>query len=90
VSFLDNQPPAAEQPRITVPKGAVRIEEGETYVWTVREGSVQRVGIVRGQETETGIEIKQGLNDGDVVVVSPQANLAMAERCSAERRQAEE
>jgi len=76
VSFLANQPPAAKQARITVPKGAVRSEEGETYVWTVREGSVQRVGIVRGQETETGIEIKQGLNDGDVVVVAPQANLA--------------
>src|SRR6266404_1741951 len=80
VSFLEKQPPAAEQPRITVPKGAVRSEEGETYVWTVREGSVQRVGIVRGQETETGIEIKQGLNDGDVVVVSPQANLANGRR----------
>ena len=76
VSFLENQPPATQQPRITVPKGAVRSEEGETYVWTVREGIVQRVGIVRGQETETGIEIKQGLKDGDVVVVSPQANLA--------------
>src|SRR6266436_3290717 len=80
VSFLENQPPAAKQPRITVPKGAVRSEEGETYVWTVREGSVQRVGIVGGQETETGIEIKQGLNDGDVVVVSPQANLANGRR----------
>ena len=45
-------------------------------MWTVREGIVQRVGIVRGQETETGIEVEQGLNDGDVVVVSPQANLA--------------
>src|SRR5712691_7782640 len=75
VSFLENQPQATQQLRITVPKGAVRSEEGETYVWTVREGIVQRVGIVRGQETETGIEIKQGLNDGDVVVVSPQANL---------------
>ena len=76
VSFLESQPPATQRPRITVPKGAVRIEEGETYVWTVREGIVQRVGIVRGQETETGIEVEQGLNDGDVVVVSPQANLA--------------
>src|SRR6266446_2351611 len=82
VSFLENQPPAAKQPRITVPKGAVRSEEGETYVWTVREGIVQRVGIVRGQETETGIEIEQGLNDGDVVVVSPQANLASGRRVS--------
>src|SRR5467141_4225410 len=80
VSFLENQAPATQEPRITVPKGAVRSEEGETYVWTVREGIVQRVGIVRGQETETGIEIKQGLNDGDVVVVSPQANLASGRR----------
>ncbi len=82
VSFLENQAPATQEPRITVPKGAIRSEQGETYVWTVREGIVQRVGIVRGQETETGIEIKQGLNDGDVVVVSPQANLASGRRVS--------
>jgi len=82
VSFLENQAPATQEPRITVPKGAVRSEEGETYVWTVREGIVQRVGIVRGHETETGIEIEQGLNDGDVVVVSPQANLASGRRVS--------
>src|SRR5262245_50170309 len=82
VSFLENQPAATQQPRITVPKGAVSIEEGATYVWTVREGIVQRVGIVRGQETETGIEIKQGLKDGDVVVVSPQANLANGRKVS--------
>src|SRR5712671_2651725 len=82
VSFLDKQPAATQHPRITVPKGAVRIAEGATSVWTVREGIVQRVGIVRGQETETGVEIKQGLNDGDVVVVSPQANLADGRKVS--------
>ena len=82
VSFLENQPAATQQPRITVPKGAVRIEEGATYVWTVREGIVHRVGIVRGPETETGIEIKQGLKDGDVVVVSPPANLANGRKVS--------
>ena len=82
VSFLEHQPAATQQPRITVPKGAVRMEAGDTYVWTVREGIVQRVGIVRGQETETGIEIKQGLHDGDVVVVSPQANLAHGRKVS--------
>src|SRR5262252_10907644 len=82
VSFLANQPAATQHPRITVPKGAVRMEAGDIYVWTVREGIVQRVGIVRGQETETGIEIKQGLHDGDVVVVSPQANLANGSKVS--------
>ncbi len=85
VSFLENQPAATQQLRITVPKGAVRIEEGKTYVWTVREGVVQRVGVVRGQETETGIEIKQGLKDGDVVVVSSQANLANGRKVSVGR-----
>src|SRR5260221_504567 len=70
VSFLENQPAATQQPHITVPKGAVRIEEGKTYVWTVRKGIVQRVGIVRGQETETGIEITQGVKDGDIVIVA--------------------
>src|SRR3989442_1310201 len=82
VSFLDNQPAATQRPRITVPKGAVRIAEGATSVWTVREGIVHRVGIVRGQETETGIEIKQGLHDGDVVVVSPPAHLANGRKVS--------
>src|SRR5882724_3870652 len=84
VSFLENPPRATQQPRITVPKAAVRSEEGETYVWTVREGIVRRVGIVRGQETESGIEVRQGLHDGDVVVVSPQANLANGRRVSVE------
>jgi RND family efflux transporter MFP subunit len=82
VSFLENQPASTQQPRITVPKGAVRSDEGEAYVWTVRESIVKRVSIVRGQETETGIEIKQGLKDGDVVVVSPQANLANGRKVS--------
>ena len=76
VSFLENQAATKKQARITVPKGAVRVEEGKTYVWTIREGVVRRVGIIRGQETEAGIEIKQGLKDGDVIVVSSQANLA--------------
>ena len=90
VSFLQSQPQATQQPLITVPKGAVRIEEGETYVWRVREGIVQRVGIVCGQETESGIEIKQGLKDGDVVVVSPQPNLANGRRVSVGRSETEE
>src|SRR5882672_6242995 len=61
VSFLENQPAATQQPRITVPKGAVRIEEGKTYVWTVRKGIAKRATIVRGREIETGVEVTQGV-----------------------------
>jgi RND family efflux transporter MFP subunit len=82
VSFLENQSAATQRPRITVPETAVRVEESETYVWTVRKGIVQRVGVVRGQKTEAGIEIKQGLNDGDIVVISPHANLADGRKVS--------
>src|SRR6266478_2242877 len=75
VSFLENQPAATQQPRITVPKGAVRIEEGKAYVWTVREGIVRRVSVVCGLTTETGIEVRQGLKDGDSVVITPDVKL---------------
>jgi RND family efflux transporter MFP subunit len=84
VSFLQNQAAGTDEPHIRVPKSAVIIEEDETSVWTVREGIAQRVGIVRGQETESGIEVRQGLHDGDVVVVSPQANLVNGRRVSVE------
>src|SRR6266404_4629519 len=85
VSFLQNETAETHEPHIRVPKSAVIIEEDETYVWTVREGNAQRVGVVRGQETESGIEVRQGLHDGDVVVVSPQArNLANGRRVSFE------
>src|SRR5467141_657729 len=82
VSFLEIRSPGKLEPVITVPKSAVRHDEGEAYVWTVREGIVRRVSVVCGLTTETGIEIKQGLNDGDVVVVSPRAKLANGRKVS--------
>src|SRR5882724_11796067 len=75
VSVLENQPAATQQPRITVPKSAVRHDEGEAYVWTVREGIVRRVSVVCGLTTETGIEVRQGLKDGDSVVITPDVKL---------------
>src|SRR6266404_4215125 len=82
VSFLAQKMKNGDEPRFIVPKGAIKTDGTDSYVWTVRKGIVQRVGIVRGQETETGIEIKQGLNDGDAVVVSPQATLANGKKVS--------
>src|SRR6266403_987923 len=68
VSFLEIRSPGKLEPVITVPKSAVRHDEGEAYVWTVREGIVRRVSVVCGLTTETGIEVRQGLKDGDSVV----------------------
>src|SRR6266446_5436706 len=75
VSFLEIRSPGKLEPVITVPKSAVRHDEGEAYVWTVREGIVRRVSVVCGLTTETGIEVRQGLKDGDSVVITPEVKL---------------
>ena len=75
VSFLEIRSPGKLEPVITVPKSAVRHDEGEAYVWTVREGIVGRVSVVCGLTTETGIEVRQGLKDGDSVVITPDVKL---------------
>src|SRR2546429_1891986 len=75
VSFLEIRSPGKLEPVLTVPKSAVRHDEGEAYVWTVREGIVRRVSVVCGLTTETGIEVRQGLKDGDFVVITPDVKL---------------
>src|SRR5882672_5092415 len=76
VSFLDGQRTAGNEPLLIIPKDAVRADGGETYVWAVRGGLARRVPIVRGRDVESGVEVKQGLKDGDILVLSPPANLS--------------
>jgi len=76
VSFLDGQPTAGNEPLLIIPKDTVRADGGETYVWAVRGGLARRVPIVRGRDVEAGVEVKQGLKDGDILVLAPPANLS--------------
>jgi RND family efflux transporter MFP subunit len=76
VSFLEAVPTGTETQGVTVPKSAIRTEGNESYVWTVHDGTVRRVGISIGRETETGVQVSQGLKDGDMVVTTPQVNLS--------------
>ncbi len=76
VSFLDGQPAAGNEPLLIIPKDTVRADGGETYVWAVRGGLARRVPIVRGRDVESGVEVKQGLKDGDILVLAPPANLS--------------
>src|SRR5258705_451102 len=76
VSFLDGQPTAGNEPLLIIPKDTVRADGGETYVWAVRGGLARRVPIVRGRDVESRVEVKQGLKDGDILVLAPPANLS--------------
>src|SRR6266849_4526332 len=85
VSFLEIRSPGKLEPVITVPKSAVRHDEGEAYVWTVREGIVRRVSVVCGLTTETGIEVTQGVEDGDVVIIAAAVALKDGLRVTADQ-----
>lgn len=76
VSFLDGQPAGGNEPLLIIPKDTVTADGGETYVWAVRGGLARRVPIVRGRDVESGVEVKQGLKDGDILVLAPPANLS--------------
>ena len=53
-----------------MPKSAIHTEGTESYVWIVRDGMAKRATIVRGREIETGVEVTQGVEDGDVVIIA--------------------
>jgi HlyD family secretion protein len=70
VRFLDDAPAQAENagPRIRVPSGAVQSVGGESYVWIVRDGRVERRAVTVGAESEGSVEVRAGVNDGEELV----------------------
>jgi len=54
---------AARAPDATLPANAVRVEAGQTYVWTVEKGKLVRRGVVTGRRDEAAgrIEVKTEL-----------------------------
>lgn len=78
VTFLreaDGVAPVSAQPVTLVPKSAVRMENGATYVFVVRENTVERRAVETGGTDGDRLEVRAGLKGGDRVVVSPPATL---------------
>jgi len=82
-NFLEKRAANKEEPLLVVPAKAVLREGNHSYVWTVRSGEARRVSILRGGETDGGIEVRQGLKDGDVVVAAPAATLGEGQKLRA-------
>jgi len=77
VAFLDegaaskkaqgnNQAPAA---KAIVPQSAVRAEGGASYVFTVRDGRLERRAVSLGRKIGSDVEVIAGLSNGDQLVV---------------------
>jgi len=58
-----------------VPKTCILADGSESFVWTVQNGILRKKAILRGREFESGTEIKEGLNDGEIVVAAPTLKL---------------
>src|SRR5258707_2100570 len=82
VSFLVPKMRNGGEPRVTVPKTALHTEGTQRCASSVPDATARPATIVRGREIETGVEVTHGVEDGDVVVVSSQANVANGRKVS--------
>jgi len=71
VRFLDDAPQPAQVsngPRIRVPAVAVQKVGGESFVWIVNDGRVERRAVTLGPESEGSVEVLAGVSTGDELV----------------------
>jgi RND family efflux transporter MFP subunit len=71
VRFLDEKPvqaAATSGPRIRVPSAAVQRIGGDSYVWVVSEGRVERRAITVGAENDGQAEVLAGVKAGEELV----------------------
>ena len=74
VAFQGNDGDAALRSRaVSLPKAAVHEQDGQTVVWIVRDGRVERRAITVGAKNTDEVTVAAGLSSGErVVVESPE------------------
>jgi multidrug efflux pump subunit AcrA (membrane-fusion protein) len=76
VTFFAKKDPAAgakaQRPRVWVPRPALQKDEaGKTVVYVVNGGRAVAREVRVGEESERGVEVLQGLEGSEQVIVSP-------------------
>jgi RND family efflux transporter MFP subunit len=84
VAFLGASEPANTPavPRLTVPRPAVRTDQGQTIVFVVVEDHVERRAIRVGDAKGDSVEVLGGLVAGERVVIEGPADLADGRKIS--------
>jgi RND family efflux transporter MFP subunit len=79
VTFLaENQSPdqRTQTPSmVLVPKKAIVSDGAASAVWVVRGGVARRVAITAGRELQDGVEVRRGLDGGELVIIEPPPTL---------------
>ena len=61
---------------IFIPQDAVQNKDGKTYVWLAVQGKAQQQAVRLGASDDKNIQILQGLNPGDQVIIQGQSKVA--------------
>ncbi len=79
VTFLSKELDAGAQngaPKLTIPSNALVTRDGKRFVYAVRGDEVEIVTVTIGDRVGNRVEITQGIQAGDNVVVNPGPDLA--------------
>jgi RND family efflux transporter MFP subunit len=71
VSFLSAQRSADESRMMVIPKSAVKIEGGHAWVWIAKDSLAHKTDVRVGRESEAGVEIRNGIREGDQLILLP-------------------
>jgi HlyD family secretion protein len=75
VTFQSIVTQAAAAPMVLVPKKAILTDGAANSVWIVRGDTIHQTPIVVGREFQDGVEVRQGLSGGEMVIVVPAPGL---------------
>jgi HlyD family secretion protein len=80
VSFMAGESRVPTARLVIVPKKAIVTDGIARAVWTVRDGAAYRIAIVTGRDFQDGVEVRRGLDGGEIVIVDPPADLTGGSR----------
>ncbi len=63
---------------LTIPVAAVLEQQGEYVCWVATDKSAERRPLVLGTANETAVEVKDGVSEGEKVIVNPRATVPEA------------
>jgi RND family efflux transporter MFP subunit len=87
VSFLAEEKPVAKgpEPKTYIPKAAVRGDAGNSFVFLVHDGKVERRAVRLGMDRGSDVAVMAGIMPGDALVVSGPATLRDGDKVEIKR-----
>jgi HlyD family secretion protein len=86
INFLAEAAKDGAAPRVVAPKTAVRGEGQTTFVWSVQGEQVRQIAVQTGEDFGDAVQIINGLDGGEALIVSGPDNLREGMRVKQEVR----